>query len=112
MRLAIVGLVVLLGGCISTSAPKNGATVTGTVQNTQGSAISNATVTITPTGASALVGVTTAGDGTYTVDNVPAGDGSVTVSNTPSNCAPTATAQYTGVKNGGHRIMNLVVGCN
>lgn len=112
MQLRIVALAVFLGACISTSAPHNGATVTGSVQNTQGSAIANATVTVTPVGASALAAVETDGSGTYTVDNVPTGDGTLTVSNTPSNCEPTASVQYTGLKNGGKRIMNLVIPCN
>jgi hypothetical protein len=82
------------------------------VSGSQGGVIPSATVTVTPTGATALAAVQTTTSGTYTVDNVPVGDGNLTVSNLPSNCAATVAVQYTGLKNGGSRVLNIVVGCS
>jgi hypothetical protein len=111
-RAAVVGLVLWLSACTaSPSGPANGATVTGTIQGSQGGAVANATVTVTPAAASALPAVQTTTSGTYTLDNVPAGDGSITVSNVPTNCQAPPAISYAGLKNGGHRILNIIVGC-
>ena len=109
---AVVGLVWLSACATSPSGPANGATFSGTIQGSQGGAIANATVTVTPSAGSALPAVQTAADGTYTVDNVPAGDGTLTVSNAPTNCQSSTSLAYTGVKNGGKRTLNITVGCS
>ena len=110
-RLAVGGLILWLSACGAPSGPGIGATFSGTVSNSQGGVINNATVTVTPTGGSALPAAQTATDGTYTVSDIPIGDGSVTVSNLPGVCAPLATIQYTGAKNGGHRTINFTIAC-
>jgi hypothetical protein len=113
LRAAVVGLVVWLGACITPSGPhKVGATMSGTVSGSQGGAVVGATITVTPSAASALAAIQTTAGGAFTVDNVPVGDGSVTVSNVPANCQPSTTLSYTGLKNGGTRDINIVVGCS
>jgi len=112
LRAAVVGLVWSLSACIgSPSGPKSGATVSGTVSGSQGGTIGNVTITVTPAGASALAAVQTTASGTYTVDNVPAGDGSITVSNVPSSCQAPSVISYTGLKNGGKRVLNITAPC-
>jgi len=112
LRVAVLGPVLWLGACIaSPSGLHNGATVSGTLTGSQGGAIPNATLTVTPTGASALPAVQTTATGTYTVDNVPTGDGSITVSNVPTSCQPPSVIAYSGLKNGGNRVLNIVAPC-
>jgi hypothetical protein len=108
---AIGGLALLLGACGAPSGPGVGATFTGTVSNSAGGIISNATVTVTPTGGTALTGVQTGTDGTYTISGVPKGDGSITVSSLPGVCEASATLPYTGAQNGGHSTHNINVAC-
>ena len=111
----VAGLVLGLGACsLVPTGPKNnsGATFSGTVSSSVGGGISGATVTVTPTGGSALAGVQTTSSGAYTVDSVPAGDGSVAVSGLPSGCQAPAAVPYTGAKNGGSRTLNIVVPCS
>jgi carboxypeptidase family protein len=103
---------VWLGACTgSPSGLHNGATFSGTLSSSQGGTIANATITVTPSGGSALAGVQTDGSGAYTVDGVPAGDGSITVSNVPSNCQAPSALPYSGAKNGGHSVHNLTAPC-
>jgi hypothetical protein len=112
----VAGLVLWLGACsLAPTGAKGakGATFSGTISNSQGgTAIANATVTVTPTGGTALPGVQTSSSGTYTVDAVPAGDGSVAVSSLPSTCQAPTPVTYTGAKNGGSRTLNIVVACD
>jgi hypothetical protein len=109
---AVVGLVLWLGACIASPAGlHNGATVSGTLTGSQGGAIVNATVTVTPAAGNALTAVQTDANGTYTVDNVPTGDGSIAVSNVPTTCQAPSTTPYSGLKNGGHRVLNITAPC-
>src|SRR5579863_150652 len=108
---AIAGLALVLGACGAPSGPGVGATFTGTVSNSQGGIISNATVTVTPTGGTALAGVQTGTDGTFTISGIPKGDGSIAVTNLPGVCEASATVPYTGAQNGGHRTENINVAC-
>jgi hypothetical protein len=96
------------------TGPKNdsGATFSGTVSSSQGGGIADATVTVTPSGGTALAGVETTSGGAYTVDSIPAGDGTVTVSNLPAACQTPTPVQYTGAKNGGSRTINIGVSCS
>jgi hypothetical protein len=112
-RAAVGGLVLLLSACSLASGPHSGSggTVSGNVTSTQGGAVANATVTVTPTGASALPTVQTSSSGSFTVDNVPTGDGNVSVSGLPSGCQ-SAAVQYTGLKNGGTRVLDIEVPCS
>jgi hypothetical protein len=110
-RMGAVGFALLLAACGTPTGAHQGATFSGTVTGSQGGAISSATVTVTPAAGAALAAVETSSSGGFTVDNVPAGDGSITVSNVPSGCS-TATAQYTGAKNGGNSIHNITVACS
>jgi hypothetical protein len=111
-RAAIAGFVVCLSACITPSGPHGaGATFSGTVSSSQGGAVADAMVTVTPSTGAALAAVETSASGTYTVDGVPAGDGTVTVSNVPSNCQAPGATQYTGAKNGGSRVLNIVIPC-
>jgi hypothetical protein len=114
-RAVVAGLVLELGACISPTGPHNGSsggTVSGTVSSSQGGGIASVTVTVTPTGASSLAAVQTTSTGGYTVDDVPTGDGTVVVSNLPSGCQETAQVAYTGLKNGGSRVLDIVVPCS
>jgi Carboxypeptidase regulatory-like domain len=113
-RAAAAGLVMWLGACSIPSGPHNGSggTVSGTVSSSQGGDIGGATVTVTPTGATSLAAVQTTASGAFTVDNVPTGDGNVTVSNLPTNCQATISVEYTGLKNGGTRVLDIVVPCS
>jgi hypothetical protein len=71
-------------------------TLMGTVTSslTQGAGISGATVTVTPTGASALPSVTTNSSGQYSVPNVPYGSGTIALSNLPAGCTPSGASNY------------------
>jgi Right handed beta helix region len=87
-------------------------TVTGTVTSSLGGQIPGATVTIKPTGGTALPSVTTGANGSYTVLHVPigSGTGSVTVAQVPTNCT-TATGSYTGLVAGMTVTANVAVTC-
>jgi hypothetical protein len=113
LRAGVAGFVVWLGACSLPSGPHNaaGATVSGTVSSSVGGGIVNATVTVTPTASASLPAVQTSTGGAYTVVNVPAGDGNLAVSNLPTNCQ-SVSIQYTGIRNGGSRIINIVVPCS
>jgi hypothetical protein len=112
VRAAVVGLVFWLGACIGApSGPGNGATMSGTVMGSQGGALANATVTVTPAAGTALPAVQTTASGAYTVDDVPSGDGTVTVSNVPANCEAPSAIAYTGIKNNGKRVLNITAPC-
>ncbi len=91
-------------------------TTTGTVSGvvtraSDGSAIPGATVTLTPTGGTALAAVTTSSTGAYTIGNVPAGDGSIAVGTLPAGCTVPAAQSYTGLVAGQTVTRNIVVTC-
>jgi hypothetical protein len=89
-------------------------TVSGTISFT-GAAPSptGITVTVTPTGGSALGGVSPNSAGLYTRNNVPvgAGTGSVALSNLPSGCSNPGAGNYSGLTSGGTQTVDFTVAC-
>lgn len=85
--------------------------VSGTVtRSDDGLPIQGATATLTPTGGSALAGVTTNASGVYTRSNVPVGDGNIQLTTLPAGCSHSGTP-YTGVTSGNTVTVNIVATC-
>jgi hypothetical protein len=86
--------------------------VSGTITRaSDGSAIAGASLTLTPSGASALAAVSSSATGSYSISNVPAGNGSIAVGALPSGCTDPGAQSYTGVVAGGTVTKNIVVTC-
>ena len=91
-----------------------GGTISGTIAtNPGGVGIANATVTVTPSGASALPAVTTSVTGTYAVSSIPIGSGagSIAVANLPTGCTPPAATPYRGLTASTPLPVNIAVAC-
>jgi carboxypeptidase family protein len=85
--------------------------VTGTVtRSDDGLPIQGATVTLTPTGGSALAGVQTNASGVYTRSNVPVGGGDIQLTTLPAGCSHSGTP-YSGVTSGNATTINIVATC-
>lgn len=113
LRLATASVVVyLIAGCSSsgTTGPQTG-TVAGTVSSSLGQVLSNVTVTVTPSGQSALTAVQTTSNGSYSVASVPVGSGSVAVTGVPSNCTAPAASSYSGLTGNATQTVNIQVTC-
>ncbi len=112
LRFATALAVVCLIAACSTSGPSGpqAGTVSGTISSSLGGAIASATVTVTPTTGTAPAAVQSAGNGTYSVPNVPGGGGTVAVSNVPANCTVPAAESYSGV-NANTVTVNVQVTC-
>ncbi|MDQ8158203.1 MAG: carboxypeptidase regulatory-like domain-containing protein [Gemmatimonadota bacterium] len=86
-------------------------TVSGVVTRAGGSGIAGATLTLTPTGGTALPAVTTNASGAYTISNVPAGGGSIAVGALPADCTNPGAQAYTGLVAGATVARNVSVTC-
>jgi sugar lactone lactonase YvrE len=91
-------------------------TVFGTVSTLVGgvaTVIPNASVTVTPSGGSALPAALTSAAGLYNVTDVPVstGGGTVSVSGLPPNCTTPSPVSYTGLLTGGSVTANVSVTC-
>ena len=86
-------------------------TVSGVVTRAGGSGIAGATLTLTPTGGTALPAVTTNASGAYTITNVPAGGGSIAVGALPADCTNPGPQAYTGLVAGATVTRNVSVTC-
>lgn len=88
--------------------------VTGTISFTGASpSPTGITVTVTPTGGSALAGVNPNAGGVYTRTNVPvgSGSGSVALSTLPAGCSNPGAGSYSGLTSGGSATVNFTVAC-
>jgi hypothetical protein len=85
--------------------------VAGTITSSLGGGIAGVTVTVTPTGGSALPAATSGAGGTYTVTNVPVGGGTIALTNVGSNCTAPTPAAYTATANASQTV-NVQVPCN
>ncbi len=86
-------------------------TLTGRITRSTGGDAAGVSVTVTPTGVSALPAVTTNSTGTYTVTNVPAGGGALALASLPTGCTPPASLTYSGLTAGGSLTRDLVLNC-
>lgn len=86
--------------------------ITGTISSSLGGGLSGVSVTVTPTGGSAIAAVTTSGAGAYTVANVPTvpATGAITLGNLPANCTNPGATPYSGHTTGGTTV-NITVTC-
>jgi hypothetical protein len=111
----LLALTVLIAACsTSTTAPtppSGDGTITGVVANNSGTGLAGVTVTVTPSTGAALPSVTTAANGSYTVNNVPAGSGVVAVSNLPATCTTPNQDAYLNLTSGATMTENFTVPC-
>jgi hypothetical protein len=89
------------------------ASIAGTIVNSAGGYISGATVTITPTGLSALPSVISQPGGTFLITGVTigAGTGTVSVANLPPTCPVPAPVAYGGLAPGASITTIVTVSC-
>jgi sugar lactone lactonase YvrE len=87
--------------------------ITGSITNSLGGGIPGASVTVTPTGGTALAAVVSSSAGAYTVSSVLVGDGAgaVAVSSLPSNCTTPSPTAYSGLTFRGSVTVNITVTC-
>lgn len=105
------GGTVTLNITVTCTAPPTTGTVTGTVRDQSGATVANVTVTLTPTGGSALPAVQTNASGVYTRNLVPTGGGDIALSTLPSGCTAPASTPYSGVTAGGTVTVNISITC-
>ncbi|HZS57634.1 MAG TPA: hypothetical protein VFA43_00085 [Gemmatimonadaceae bacterium] len=83
---------------IGVSCPTAIGSVFGTVSNAYGFPEQGATVTVTPTGGTALPAATTDANGSYIVRSVPVGHGAVTVLHVGKGCTTPSAVSYQQLK--------------
>jgi hypothetical protein len=84
----------------------------GTITSSLGGGLSGVSVTVTPTGGSALPASTSGATGTYSVTNVPTvpAGGAITLGNLPANCTNPGPTAYSGLTTAGLTV-NITVTC-
>lgn len=92
-----------------TSGPPATGLLSGTISGTNIGPLAGVTVTVTPSGQSALTAVTVGGGG-YSLPSVPLGSGTITVSGYPSTCNQPAAAGYTVAANA-TTVVNISLSC-
>jgi NHL repeat len=87
-------------------------TLNGTITSSLGGGVAGVTAVVTPTGGTALSGVTSSSSGAFTVNGVSATGGTITLSNIPSNCITPSPVSYSGVAAGGPTAVSITLQCS
>jgi hypothetical protein len=97
-------------GSSSKTGPETG-TLSGVVADSVFGGIAAASVVATPVGQGALPAVTTSGNGSYAVADVPAGAGTIAVTGLPPGCVTPSAVPFSGLASGGALTVNINVSC-